>query len=780
MSTNPNTGFSFSAGVRSMIPLFYVAWADRILTPTEIQSLQKIATGFDFLSEEEKSTLMSWTSPTKPPSRHLFKYWEIELRRSTQLLKGQNKPSLVDLGLAMAQDALVVSKNGVDWTAPSIRSNLEILESALVKVNIDTYRSIFADETALEHYEEEKLKASFDQAAMTALLDDEYQEIRNQVKKLLSDPIFNYRILKDKKVYRNQVMDWCKLLAEQGLGAISYPHEYGGEDDMGKYAAVFETLGYHDLSLTIKFGVQFGLFGGSVQWLGTKYHHDKYLKAIGTLELAGCFAMTETGHGSNVRELETTAIYDSNKKEFIIHSPRQEAGKEYIGNALHGRMATVFAQLIVNNENHGVHAILVPLRDQNGNLLPGIKVEDCGYKLGLNGVDNGRIWFDQVRVPRENLLNRFGNVDEKGNYTSPIKNPSRRFFTMLGTLVGGRVCVPRAGLSAAKSGLTIAIKYALRRRQFAPSINEPETLLLDYPSHQRRLLPLLAKAYALDFALTYLTNRYVNRTEEDIREIETLAAGLKSYATWFTTETLQECREACGGKGYLSENRFGDLKADTEIFTTFEGDNTVLMQLVGKGVLSEFQKEFHEDGTMAILRYLGNRIGTAISEQNPIVVRNTNKEHLLDSAFHLNAFRFRERKILYSLAQRLRGLIKDGINSYQAFLKCQTHILNMAEAFVERLVLEQFLKVIDNEEKTSTLKAVLQRLATMFALSTIEKHRGWYLEQDYITGAKSKAIRKEVDELCLLIRSDALALVEAFAIPESCLGAEITSGAYAD
>jgi len=167
-------------------------------------------------------------------------------------------------------------------------------------------------------------------------------------------------------------------LADQGFGALAFAQEYGGENNMEKYAALFDAFGYHDLSLAIKFGVQFGLFGGSINWLGTKYHHDKYLKDTGSADLLGCFAMTETGHGSNVRGLQTTATYDPATDEIIIHTPTKEDGKEYIGNAMHSSMASVFAQLIVNGDNHGVHAILVPIRDVNHQTLPGIRVEDCG------------------------------------------------------------------------------------------------------------------------------------------------------------------------------------------------------------------------------------------------------------------------------------------------------------------------------------------------------------------------------------------------------------------
>lgn len=764
----------YSPGVQSLIPLFYVAWADQVLSPSEVKLLEERIQSMTFLKEAEKQALKQWSNPASPPSRELFKHWEIVLKRAAQKLPTDSRKSLVDLGLEMAKQSVQqqgLNGESIHWSSFETRQALEDMEKHLGLVSLKTYHSIFEEEQEEHQQKEEDCKACFDVAVMKTLLDDDYEEVRDRTRTLLKDPVFEYRTLRNKDEFRQLVMTWCKLLAKQGLGNLAYPKEYGGQGDMGTYGAIFEVLGYHDLSMVIKFGVQFGLFGGSVNWLGTERHHKKYLAKIGSLELPGCFAMTETGHGSNVRGLETTGIYDEITQEFVINTPRREAGKEYIGNAIHGHMATVFCQLIVKGENHGVHAILVPLRDRKGSLLPRIRVEDCGYKLGLNGVDNGRIWFDNVRVPRENLLNRFGDVSSEGVYSSPIANPSRRFFTMLGTLVGGRVFVPRAGLSATKSGLTIAIKYALKRRQFGATFSQPETLLLDYPSHQRRLMPLLAKTYALDFGLTYLTKRYVNRSEKDIREIETLAAGLKSYATWFTTEALQECREACGGKGYLSENHFADLKADTDIFTTFEGDNTVLMQLVAKGVLSQFQKEFAEDGVMGVLRYVGSNIATAVVERNPLVIRKTERSHLLDRDFHLQAFIYRERTLTYDISQKIRRLIKSGMNSYSAFLQVQTQLLDLANAFVEKVVLEQFVLAIDKAPED--LQAILNCLCHLYALHSIESHKGWYMEEDYISGGKSRAITDLVNELCALVREDAKSLVEAFAIPKQCLGAEI-------
>ncbi len=768
---NSNIQSSYSTGVLSLIPLFYVAWADSILSPSEIKLIHERIAKLSYLSKSDKALLQKWSDPKNPPSNATYKEWVQLMKSAAHQLGSDKRQTFIDLGLEMAKQA--ANEDEQAWiTNPDTKAALSSIQEALGVVSIENHRAIFTP--AQRQLEEEFVygKPSFDVTCMTALLDGDYAEMRQKMRILLSDPVFEYQTLRDKEMYRQLVLDWCRLLAKQGLGAIANPVAYGGQNDMAAYTTAFEMMGYHDLSLAIKFGVQFGLFGGSVLFLGTELHHKKYLEKTGSLELAGCFAMTETGHGSNVRELQTTATYDVNTQEFIINTPTEADGKEYIGNALHSQMASVFAQLIVNGENHGVHAILVPLRDEKHQLLPGVRVEDNGYKLGLNGVDNGRIWFDKVRVPRENLLNRYGNVSPEGEYSSPIENGGKRFFTMLGTLVGGRVSVPRAGLSAAKSGLAIAIKYALKRRQFAPSNDEPETLLLDYPTHQKRLMPLLAKSYAIHFALEYLTKRYVKRSEADIREIETLAAGLKSYATWFTTTALQECREACGGKGYLAENRFADLKADTDIFTTFEGDNTVLLQLVAKGLLSDFKKEFHDEGYRAVLRYLANQVSDTMAEYNPFFTRNADTAHLLDMNFHLDAFRFRERQMLYFVSNEIRSLIKKGVSTYDAFLRVQPQILELALAYIERIVLEQFSDQVLGTEDPEC-KAMLEKLFQLFALYSIEQHKGWYLENDYMNGTKTKAISRLVTKLCQDVRMDALFLVDAFAIPESLLAAKI-------
>ena len=277
-------------------------------------------------------------------------------------------------------------------------------------------------------------------------LDGPHAEVRDRVREWLAMEGNAPRPDLPLEEHREQVLAWAKDLASRGETTAGYPEEYGGHGDIGGYISGFETMAFGDLSLLVKLGVQFGLFGGAVQHLGTEKHHERYLADISSLELPGCFAMTEEGHGSNVQDLRTTATYDAEAGEFEIHTPEDSAHKTWIGNAARdGRMAAVFAQLIVGGEERGVHALLVPLRSEDGETLPGIRIEDCGAKLGLDGVDNGRIWFDRVRVPRDNLLDRYATVNEEGVYHSDIESPTKRFFSMLGTLIQGRYQRVRRG-----------------------------------------------------------------------------------------------------------------------------------------------------------------------------------------------------------------------------------------------------------------------------------------------------------------------------------------------
>ena len=625
--------------------------------------------------------------------------------------------------------------------------------------------------------------------ALQELLDGRYADQRRRILEVLGEAEFSPPLAMPTPEYRQRVRKWMQRIADEGLTAPGFPVEFGGQDDPGANIAGFETIAYGDLSLLVKFGVQFGLWGGAIQQLGTRIHHERYLKPTATLELLGCFAMTETGHGSNVQQLGTTATYDPDTDELVVNTPTDEARKDYIGNAAcHAHVAAVFAQLIVGGESHGVHVLVVPLRDENGNVRDGVRIEDCGEKMGLNGVDNGRIWFDDVRVPREALLNRYGGVTERGAYESPIEKPTKRFFTMLGALIQGRVCISGASISAAKTALTIAVRYGLRRTQFGPP-EEDEVVLLEYRTHQRRLMPLLARTYALHFGQAELAEKFHQASgpnkpdEREQRRLESLAAGMKATASWHATETIQTCRECCGGAGYMSVNRFAAQKADTDVFTTFEGDNTNLMMLVARGLLTDYRDDFgalnprelvmfvaEQAVETVVERLFARKIAQVIADVVPGGRDETGD--LLEREHQLELFRWREGHITASIAQRFKRGIDEGYDPFEVFRAVQNHAVNAARAHIERVLLEAFATAVDASEE-GPVKDALSRLCDLYALYAIEQDRGYLQEHGRLTGPRCKAVTREVNRLCDEIRGDGEALVDAFGIPDQVLRAPI-------
>ena len=595
--------------------------------------------------------------------------------------------------------------------------------------------------------------------------------------------------------HRARVFGQLKYLVENEAVHRAFPAALGGADDHGGNIAGFEELVVADPSLQIKAGVQWGLFGSAVMHLGTAEHHAKWLPGIMNLDIPGCFAMTETGHGSDVASIATTATYDPSTEEFVVHTPFRAAWKDYIGNAANdGLGAVVFAQLVTRGVNHGVHAFYVDLRDpETKEFLPGIGGEDDGIKGGLNGIDNGRLHFTNVRIPRTNLLNRYGDVAPDGTYTSPIASPGRRFFTMLGTLVQGRVSLDGAAVAASRVALTAAIRYATERRQFNASSHTDEEVLLDYQRHQRRLFTRLATTYAAGFAHEQLLQKFddvfsgAHDTDADRQDLETLAAALKALSTWHALDTLQECREACGGAGFLIENRFASLRADLDVYATFEGDNTVLLQLVAKRLLADYAKEFRNVDFGVLARYVvGQATGAAIHRtglrQVAQFMADTGSVQkaaiaLRDEEGQRALLTDRVQTMVAEAATALKGSNRLSQEKGAAlFNRHQNELIDAAQAHAELLQWEAFTDALREVEDPGT-KTVLTWLRDLFGLSLIEKNLSWYLMNGRLSMQRARTVGEYINRLLVKIRPHALDLVDAFGYSSDHVRAAVATGA---
>ncbi|CAL0306590.1 unnamed protein product [Lupinus luteus] len=617
-----------------------------------------------------------------------------------------------------------------------------------------------------------KTKLNVDTSSLTSYMSGKHKDIQEKVINYFNaNPHLQTPIEISKDDHRELCMkQLLGLVKDAGLMPLHYVLH-----DPSTYFAILEAVGSYDMSLSVKMGVQYSLWGGSVMNLGTQKHKDKYFDGINNLDYPGCFAMTELHHGSNVQGLQTVATFDPITDEFIIDTPNDGAIKWWIGNAaLHGKFATVFARLKLPNydtkgvSDMGVHAFIVPIRDlKTHEPLPGIEIQDCGHKIGLNGVDNGALRFRSVRIPRDNLLNRFGDVSRDGKYTSSLPSENKRFAATLGELVGGRVGLAYSSVSVLKVAATIAIRYSLLRQQFGP-LNQPEVRILDYQSQQHKLMPMLASTYAFHFATTNLLEKYSEmkktHNEELVADVHALSAGLKAYVTSYTAKSLSVCREACGGHGYAAVNRFGSLRNDHDIFQTFEGDNTVLLQQVAGDLLKQYHGKF-KGGTLAVTwNYLRESMNTYLSQPNPVTARWEGEDHLRNPKFQLDAFRYRTSRLLHSVALRFRKHVKS-LGTFGAWNRCLNHLLTLAESHIESVILAKFIEAVQSCPDPSS-QAALKLVCDLYALDRIWKDIGTYRNVDYVAPNKAKAIHKLSEYLSFQVRNIAGELVDAFDLPE--------------
>jgi acyl-CoA oxidase len=643
------------------------------------------------------------------------------------------------------------------------------------------------------HTAAEADEARIDTALVAERLLGTWADTRREARELIKDPVFHKVEGMPMAEHRERTLSQLHLLAQHGGSKRAFPAEYGGLDDNGANLAGFEELVLADPSMQIKGGVQWGLFGSAIYQLGTKKHWDRWLSGMIDMSLPGAFAMTEIGHGSDVAAIGTTATYDAGAEEFVIHTPFRAATKEYLGNAaLHGRAATVFAQLITGGVNYGVHCFFVPIRDEEGAMLPGITSEDDGVKGGLNGIDNGRLAFDHVRVPRENLLNRYGDVAADGTYSSDIPSPGRRFFTMLGALVQGRVSLDGAATVGTALAECIAITYGNQRRQFDSGAGTDEVVLLDYAKHQRRLLPRLAQTYSQFFAHDELLQKYdgvfSGRTDtpDEREDLETLAAALKPLSTWNALETIQECREACGGAGYMAENRLVGLHHDLDVYVTFEGDNNVLLQLVGKRLLSDYAKQFKDADAAALARFaVGHTAGRVFHGAGLRQLGQTVADFGSTARSVQLGLRAEQQHEL--LADRVQQMIADlgaalrpaatmsQVDAAALFNTHQAELIEAARAHGELLQWEAFSDGVAAVGDEPT-RQVLGWLRDLFGLWLVERNLAWYLINGRLSGQRALSVSRYIDRLCARLRPHAQDLVDAFGFAPEHVRAPIALG----
>eukprot|EP01100_Stratorugosa_tubuloviscum_P003950 TRINITY_DN1968_c2_g1_i1.p1 TRINITY_DN1968_c2_g1~~TRINITY_DN1968_c2_g1_i1.p1 ORF type:complete len:701 (-),score=283.59 TRINITY_DN1968_c2_g1_i1:77-2092(-) len=594
---------------------------------------------------------------------------------------------------------------------------------------------------------------------------DNHIEQREQIYELFKQPIFdlNKQIGLSLPEFRNLTHQRCATIAKSGKVDINL-----FVTEPLKFAALLEALSYHDCSLQVRFGVHAGLFSASVLKMGTKYH-QKYIQDINDFKIKGAFAMTELGHGSNIQQLETKAVWvnatDSKPGHFILNTPTETAQKFLVGGlGEYGNMTIVFSQLEINGKSYGVHPFLVQIRDDAGNPITGVRIADVGPKQGANGIDNGRLWFDNLVIPRESLLNNFNDVAPDGTYSSPLSSPAERFLANMGALLGARINVGISANNIAKLGVLIALRYGSTRKQFGQK-GKPETTLIDYASYQSRMFPLIATCFALNF-FGNIAKLEAYSSQVNLKEQHTYAACIKVYASFFQNDALQISRECCGGQGYLACNRIGVLRADWDMHVTVDGANHVLYQQVAKSFLDTIK-----DQLIDLETFEQNLNESKAQLKNKYELQG--HQVLFDENFSAEALRLRRDSLAYQLASSLMQQTSNGVHPTNAWDNLMDLVWKLSNAFTEHLI---YIKFDEGQFDQRTVSLpILKILKRLFILNCLDRDIEAVLVNLNLPNSIIIDVRCEMREIFKIIRPFALQLVASFGIPEHMIAAPIAS-----
>ncbi|KAK4876258.1 hypothetical protein RN001_012680 [Aquatica leii] len=548
------------------------------------------------------------------------------------------------------------------------------------------------------------------------------------------------------------------------------------EDWLRHFMTVGQALLIVSSDAIVKIVVDLILAQMSVILLGNESHKEFAEAAWKSLK-PSAFALTEVAHGSDTKNMKTTATYDESTEEFVLNTPNFLAAKCWLGNlSASCTMAVVFAQLHTKGLCYGLHAFMVPIRDPKTHVpYPGLTIKDCGKKVGLNGVDNGVLMFHNYRIPRSYLLNKYANVTSQGEYLTNMSSPGRVFSSTIGNLSTGRASVIQESSEYLSYAVTIAVRYAAVRKQFGPD-KETEIAIIEHQLHQWRVFPYLAAAAVLKVFATKITEKYItlliestkpNSTLESSKtEIHVVLSAAKPLTTWTCQDAIQQCREACGGHGFLEASGIGTLRNTNDVRVTYEGDNNILLQQTGRWLLKQWnglKEGVPVDSPLNTCSFLNNHVVILIQKCSAKNIQDVQTYKFLEESYQW--------LITYLLQEsdaKLMEMFEASGSLFTAFNDSQVYKTNvLSKVYIEYVVLTVYWLRIQEKNIDENVTRVLKTLGTLYGLWCLEKHLVYFYEGNFSAQCPlSKLIRDAILDLCKTLKRDAVSVVDALAFPD--------------
>ncbi|XP_043741367.1 peroxisomal acyl-coenzyme A oxidase 2 isoform X2 [Cervus elaphus] len=525
----------------------------------------------------------------------------------------------------------------------------------------------------------------------------------------------------------------------------------------------------------LSFGIH-QIFQKTIRSLGSEEQIAKWDPLCSKFQILGTYAQTEMGHGTYLQGLETEATYDAATQEFVVHSPTMTAIKWWPGDL--GRSAThalVQAQLICSGARQGMHAFIVPIRSLDDHSpLPGITIGDIGPKMDFEHTDNGFLKLDHVRIPRENMLNRFAKVLPDGAYVK-LGVPQTNYLSMV--VVRVEVLLGEV-VPLLQKACIIAIRYSVIRRQSRLRPSDPEAKVLDYQTQQQKLLPPLAMAYAFHFVgnhlLEFFRSSYsliLNRDFTLLPELHALSAGLKAMLSDLCTQAVEQCRRACGGHGYSKLSGLPSLLARVTASCTYEGENTVLYLQTARFLIKSYLNTQKSPGSAS----KGSLPQSVAYLTAPDLARcpAQTAADFLRPELYTAAWAHVAVRLIKDSVHHLQTLRQAGADEHDAWNQTTVIHIQATKAHLHYVTVKIFTEALEKLESQPAIQQVLRRLCDLYALHGILTNAGDFLHDGFLSGAQIDMARKAYLDLLRLIRKDAILLTDAFDFTDQCLNSAL-------
>ncbi|XP_073540024.1 peroxisomal acyl-coenzyme A oxidase 1 isoform X2 [Phyllobates terribilis] len=611
----------------------------------------------------------------------------------------------------------------------------------------------------------ERATASFNPETITYVLDGspERTRRRRQIENLvISDPEFHHEdpnFLSRSERYELAIKKSSQMVQKMRQHGISDPEEI--------YWFKRTCLG----SQTDPLGLHYSMFSNMLQSQCNESQSKKWLPLAKNLRAIGTYAQTELGHGTHLRGLETTATYDPSTQEFILNSPTISSLKWWPGGlGKTSNHAVVLAQLYTQGECKGLHAFIVPIRHIGTHEpLPGVTVGDIGPKFGFDETDNGFLKFDKVRIPRENMLMKYAQVEPDGKYVKPLSDK-----LTYGTMVFIRSMIVGDSARSLSRACTIAVRYSAVRHQSEIRPGEPEPQILDFQTQQYKLFPLLATAYAFQFVGSYMSQTYHRITGDihqgnlsELPELHALSAGLKAFTTWVANYGIEECRMACGGHGYSCSSGIPDIYVTFTPACTYEGENTVMMLQTARFLFKSYTAALSGERLGGMVSYL-NDVSSQRVQAQPLAGRSLVTD-INDLGSLVEAYKQRAAWLVVAACKNVQSDLKRGKRKEDAWNKNSVDLVRATDAHCHYVVVKLYVDKL-SEVLDVAARRILSSLCLLYTLHGISRNTGDFLQAGLLAPAQLEQVQQRIKDLLAVVRPNAVALVDAFDYTDTQLG----------